>query len=141
MLHKLLRHLAKIKQLYIIIYIVLTSTCEIFIKILKKNTYLHFSKILYPSMSLSKCNNGMPLSLTTYLAFLFIYLISICVFVYCTHACVHSHLLQACVWRSEDNQEEPFFSFHLMGPQDQRQVVRLGGKHLYLLSHYSGSMT
>jgi hypothetical protein len=27
-------------------------------------------------------------------------------------------------------------SFHSVGPGDQTQVVRLGGKHLYLLSHW-----
>jgi hypothetical protein len=30
------------------------------------------------------------------------------------------------------------FSFHHVGPKEQTQVVRLYGKHLYLLGHFSG---
>lgn len=33
------------------------------------------------------------------------------------------------VWRSEDN----------VVPGDQLQVIELGGKHIYLLSHHTGS--
>lgn len=39
------------------------------------------------------------------------------------------------VGRSEDNLQESVPSFHHVGLRDQAQVIRLGGKHLYSLSH------
>lgn len=35
-------------------------------------------------------------------------------------------------------QLEGVFSVHYMGPRDQTRVMRLGSKHLYLVSHLSG---
>lgn len=48
----------------------------------------------------------------------------------CAH-CLH-------VLRSEGNLQESVLSFHHVGPEDRTQVVRFGGKHLYLLSPLSG---
>lgn len=38
------------------------------------------------------------------------------------------------MWRPEDNLQESGLSFHPVGPRDQTQSVRLGGKLLYPLS-------
>ena len=40
--------------------------------------------------------------------------------------------------RIEDNLRELVFSVHYVGPRDQTHIIRLGGKHLYLVSHLSG---
>ena len=42
--------------------------------------------------------------------------------------------LRACVWRSKENFQELILSYHV-APRDQIQLLRLAGKHLYLLSH------
>lgn len=39
-------------------------------------------------------------------------------------------------WRSEDNLQELVLSFHA-GPKDQTEVGKLGGQHLYPLSHFT----
>lgn len=62
-----------------------------------------------------------------YFLFTSIYLLFICVSVG-SSAMVH-------VWRSEEKLWVSLFSFYLVGPGDQTQVFRLGGKCLFLLSH------
>ena len=52
--------------------------------------------------------------------------VCVCVCV-CTSQRVHKEV--------EDNLWESVLFFHDVGPRDQTQVVRLGTKHLYLLSH------
>lgn len=39
------------------------------------------------------------------------------------------------VWRSGDNVKELVLSFHQVGPGARTQVMKLGGKRLYPLSH------
>lgn len=39
------------------------------------------------------------------------------------------------VQRSKDNVWEKALSFHHMGPGNQTQIARIGGKALYLMSH------
>lgn len=51
--------------------------------------------------------------------------------------CVAGHLPQ-CTWESEENLEQSVLSFHLVDPRDRTQIVRLGSKHLYLLSPFTG---
>lgn len=51
----------------------------------------------------------------------------------CTKECV-------CVCPSEGNLKKLFVSFYHVSSGDQTQVVRLGGKHLYRLSHLTGSL-
>lgn len=46
----------------------------------------------------------------------------------------------AWVLRVEDNLMLSWFSFHHVGSGNQTQGIRLGGKHLYLLSHFTGPM-
>lgn len=41
------------------------------------------------------------------------------------------------MWRAEDNLSGLVLSFYCVGPRDQTQVLRLGGKHLYPLSSVS----
>lgn len=41
----------------------------------------------------------------------------------------------ACSWRSEDSLRDLIISLRYLGSKDETQVVRLGGSHLYLLSH------
>jgi hypothetical protein len=43
-----------------------------------------------------------------------------------------------CIWRSEGNLRELVFCSYLIGLRDQTQVIRLGLKHLHLLSHLTG---
>lgn len=50
----------------------------------------------------------------------------------CTHT-VHTHT-HICMWWSEDNLPKPVLSLQQVGPRDQTQVTRLGGKRLHLLS-------
>lgn len=42
------------------------------------------------------------------------------------------------MWRTEDNLQVSVFTFYHVGSGDVTQVVRLGGIHLYLLSHLFG---
>lgn len=42
------------------------------------------------------------------------------------------------MWQSENASSQSALSFHPVDPGDQTQVVRFGGKHLYLLSPLSG---
>lgn len=41
----------------------------------------------------------------------------------------------ACVWRSEDSMKESVLAFYHVGPCGQTQVIRLGSRGLYVLSH------
>lgn len=47
-------------------------------------------------------------------------------------SCVHLHAV-VCMWRLEDSLWELALSFYRMGSKDWTQIVRLGGKHPYLL--------
>lgn len=38
------------------------------------------------------------------------------------------------VWRSEDNLKDLGLCFHHMVPGNQTEVIRFGGRHLYLLT-------
>lgn len=40
--------------------------------------------------------------------------------------------MSQCTWLSEDNLEESVLSLHHVGPRDYTQIIRLGGKCLYL---------
>lgn len=53
----------------------------------------------------------------------------------CVFLCIFDMYCGARVQRSEDSLRESAFSFCLTGPRAQTQVIRLGGKHLYQLSH------
>lgn len=62
----------------------------------------------------------------------------VCVCVYMdVHMCVYIYTM-ACMRRSEDNLGEWVLSFHHVGPGDQTQIVRFGGKYPYWLSHLTG---
>ena len=39
-----------------------------------------------------------------------------------------------CMWRSEDNLQELALFFHHVGPRDGTQVIKLGSKHLCVIS-------
>lgn len=41
--------------------------------------------------------------------------------------------------RSGDNLQKYVLAFYHMGPRDRTQVFRLGSRHLYSLSHLTGS--
>jgi hypothetical protein len=41
------------------------------------------------------------------------------------------------IWQSENNFVKLVLSFHHIGPGDQSQIIRLGGKHFYPLSYLS----
>lgn len=69
-----------------------------------------------------------------------------CVFIclFMTDCALPPHSLWACVcvggatahtWRSEDDLREAVLSFYLVSPESGAQVVRLGDKSCYLLSH------
>lgn len=49
-----------------------------------------------------------------------------------THICSIEHM-----WRREESLWEPVPFFHCAGPQDQTQVISLGGRHLSWPSHLS----
>ena len=77
-------------------------------------------------------------SLNTFILFYFyMYLLYMCVLEYGGD---HEYLM-SCIWGSEGSLQEPFLSFYSVGPWDQTQVVRLGGRHLFLLSHLAGPRT
>lgn len=40
--------------------------------------------------------------------------------------CVYVHVTVD-IWRTEDNFQEPVLSSHYMGPDDETQVVKVGG--------------
>lgn len=42
--------------------------------------------------------------------------------------------VMVCIWRSDKNRRESIL-FSYVGPKDPTQVIRLGGKYLYPLSH------
>lgn len=46
----------------------------------------------------------------------------------------------ACLWGSEANLWEVFLSFYHVGPREQIQVIRLGRKFSYPLSHLAHSV-
>ena len=55
-----------------------------------------------------------------------------------THNHTHRHkhtCATATVWESEDNLENLVLHFHYVGPRDESQGFRLGGKHLCPLSN------
>lgn len=54
------------------------------------------------------------------------------------HVCIHAHDTWVYVWRSENSFAKSVLSSQV-GPGDGTQVITLGGKHLYLLSHPVGS--
>lgn len=58
----------------------------------------------------------------------FVYLLCVCIYVCAFTVCC------AVLWRSKDNLQESFLSFHHMGPGDPTQVMKIGGKYLYLPS-------
>jgi hypothetical protein len=55
------------------------------------------------------------------------------------YTCRHTH--PALVWRSEDNwttfRSGLVLSFHLVGPGDWTQIIRVGGKHINPLRHFA----
>lgn len=59
----------------------------------------------------------------------------------CTHAyacicmCEQSHHDLQCIRRPEDDLYDSYLSFHCVSPGVQTQVVRIGSKHPYSLSH------
>lgn len=48
----------------------------------------------------------------------------------CGHACATAHM-----WKLKDNQQGLFLSFYHMGTRDRTQVISLGSRHSYPLSH------
>lgn len=92
-MYKLLRHLAKIKQLHITYLYYTNLYMRNFYKILKNSYPCFFLKFLYPNMSLNNFSNGTALFwlyiFKMYAFCLFIYLISVCECVFvCAHMCV-----------------------------------------------------
>lgn len=56
----------------------------------------------------------------------FVYLLCVCIYVCAFTVCC------VVLWRSKDNLQEFFLFFHHMGPGDPTQVMKTGGKYLYL---------
>lgn len=57
---------------------------------------------------------------------------------YCSYLCYGQQRYKyQSRWQSEANFEGSDLPFHHVGPRDQTQVVRLGGKSLHPLSHLS----
>lgn len=54
--------------------------------------------------------------------------------------CAHTWVCTVHIWRSEGNLQKSVLFFHRVGPEDQIQVVRLGNKHLELLSRITGPL-
>lgn len=48
----------------------------------------------------------------------------------CGHVCA-----TACMWRLKDNLQRLFLSFYHMSAKDRTQVISLGSRHSYPLSH------
>lgn len=59
---------------------------------------------------------------------------SMCVCVFCVYTFAKMH-----VWRSLDNLRESVLSYQV-GPRDESHVAKLGGKHLYPLCHFGGTL-
>lgn len=55
----------------------------------------------------------------------------------CVYMCTCVHAIVS-VCRSEDNLWQSVLSLHHIDSGDWKQVVRLGGEHLYQLSHLKG---
>lgn len=60
---------------------------------------------------------------------------NVCTYVYCVHDVVH-------IWKSEDSLQAMVLSFHRLSSEGDIQVIRLGGirlggRHLYWLSHFT----
>ena len=61
------------------------------------------------------------------------------IYLFCVRVCTCEPVdAKFCLWRSEDNLQEPNFSFHLLSSGEQTQVIRSGYKHPYPLVHLTG---
>lgn len=65
----------------------------------------------------------------THVSFFKLHLFFVCVSIRGC-ACTHTHSIR----RPKDNLEELVISFYHVGPGNQMQIIRPGGKYLYLLS-------
>lgn len=88
------------------------------------NTYMH--SMLHRDIFMCTC---MCMQACSYIYLCVYVCVWVCVCV-CTHTCVVTPM-----WKPEGDFWVLILSFHHVCPQDWAQVVRPGGKHVYLLGH------